>query len=90
MLSKGLSRLGTAGGYAAVFGIAFDAMSGEIQSALYDSVDALTYTALAAAGAAGALESAGGSAALAGATMATYYAEGGSRGIVQQTLGCGN
>jgi hypothetical protein len=90
IVSEGLSTPGAVGNVAAGVGIAVDVISGDFQSALYDTADAAVYGGLALVGAGGAVETLGGSAAAAGATMASYYAAGGSRGIVQGSLGCSN
>ena len=55
IISEGLSALGPVGTLAAGVGIAFDAISGHFQSALYDTMDAVTYGGLSLVGAAGAV-----------------------------------
>ncbi|MGH8138776.1 MAG: hypothetical protein ACREVV_11360 [Steroidobacteraceae bacterium] len=79
---------GKAGGFAAQLGIGYDVLTEDFSSALYDTADYFAYSALAGLGAAGAIETLGGSAVAAGSLSALYYNAGGAKGIVQSAI-CG-
>src|SRR5579871_5588077 len=78
-----LERLGALGNRVAQISIAVDFYNENYQGVLFDTADYLVYRGLGAAGAAGAIESAGGSVAAAGFLGLIYYKSGGSQGIVQ-------
>jgi hypothetical protein len=85
-LAVGLSKLGRGGVLAAQLGIAYDLVTGDFSSALYDTGDYYAYAALADFAAAGAIETKGGSVAVAGALGGAYYNAGGAKGIVQSAV----
>ena len=85
-LSSMLSKAGRAGSFAAGLGVLADLANGDKRSAVFDAVDYLVYSTVAEIGAAGAVETLGGSAALSAATLGMYYHSGGSKGLVQSTF----
>jgi len=87
-MAGGLAKLGSFGKVTGAFGVTLNLANGDIQGALFSSIDYFVFSGLASVGAAGAVETLGASAAMAGGTIALYYSEGGSRGLVQSALDC--
>jgi hypothetical protein len=87
-LSEGLGKVAFYGTGFAQAGIAYDALKGNFQGALYDSIDYGVYSGLADVAATGEV-TAGTSTAAAAFASAAYYSQGGSKGIIQGALGCG-
>lgn len=87
-LSEGLGKVAVYGTGIAQFGIAYDAVKGNYQAVVYDSIDYSVYSGLADVAATGEV-TAGTSTAAAAVAAAAYYSQGGSQGIIQSALGCG-
>jgi hypothetical protein len=85
-LAVRFSKLGRGGVLSAQLGIGYDVITGDFSSALYDTADYYAYAAIADVGAAGAVETLGGSVVAAGSLGRLYYNAGGAKGIVQSTV----
>lgn len=86
MATTALGALGRTGQLSAAFSAGLNFIRGNLGKAVYSIADYYVYSALAEAGAAGAVETGGESAAIAAAAGGAYYLAGGSGGIVQSTL----
>jgi hypothetical protein len=85
-VATGLGVLGNIGTTAAYIGIFSDVMQGKWQDFVYDSADLAVYNYLAKIGAAGAVETLGGSVVSMGLVAGVYYGKGGSKKIVQSSI----
>jgi hypothetical protein len=87
-LSGVLSAAGKIGSSVAKGGVIVDLLNGDVQGALYDSIDFVVYDTLADAGAGAAIPTLGASAPAAAVAMGSYYNAGGAKGLTRSTVGC--
>lgn len=83
---RALSIVGRLGLAASGVGVLFDLASGDVRSAVFTGIDAFAYTGLGALAATG-VTTAGSTTATALAVAGTYYASGGSEGILSSLCG---